>query len=132
MFKKGFTLLELMLVVIIVGIIATFAIPGYLGVRQRAEGRQASTQLRLIHTAEKLKHLEEDLYTACAGFAACNTALNLDLPDDGWTYGVVCTGGCANDFTATAVNSAGTCKYEIRRNDSKPIVVAGFTCVYVP
>ena len=125
--RKGFTLLELILVVIIVSIIVTFAIPGYLGVRQRAEGRQASTQLRLIHTDEKIEFLENDLYVACTGFAACNTALDLDLPNDTWAYRVVCTGGCANDFTATAIK--GGCTYTMTRASSKP---ASAGCVYVP
>jgi len=126
-FKKSFTLLEVILVVVIAGIIATFAIPGYLGVRQRAEGRQASTQLSLIHTAEKVEFLENDLYAACNGFAACNTALDLDLPDDTWTYSVVCLGGCGNDFTATAAK--GGCTYTITKDLAKPNSAG---CVYVP
>jgi len=125
--KKGFTLLELILVVVIVGIIATFAIPGYLGVRQRAEGRQASTQLRLIHTAEKIEHLESDLYAACAGYTACNSALDLDLPDDEWAYRVVCVGGCGNNFTATAAKDG--CTYTMTKDSSKPAAVG---CTYVP
>jgi len=128
--RKSLTLLELVIVVIIVGIIATFAIPGYLGVRQRAEGRQASTQLRLIHTAEKVEFLESDLYAACNGFTACNTALDLDLPDDGWVYKVVCAGGnctTATDFTATAAKDG--CTYTMTKNSSKP---AAAGCTYQP
>ena len=130
MARKGFTLLELMLVVIIVGIIATFAIPGYFGVKQRAEGRQASTQLRLIHTAEKIKFLENDLFVPCIGFVACNDPINgldLDLPDDGWTYSVSVAG---STFSATAVatNPVG-CKYTMTQASSA-ITPAG--CVYVP
>jgi len=129
MFKKGFTLLELMLVVVIVGIIATFAIPGYIGVRRRAEGRQSSTQLRLIHAAEKIEMLEENAFVGCAGFAACNTALDLELPNDGWTYNVVCTGGCGNDFTATATDAGGSgCVYSITRNLLDPTDTAN--CVF--
>ena len=63
---------------------------------------------------------------ACSGFAACNTALNLDLPDDDWTYTVVCTGGCDADFTATAINSADTCTYTITK-DTPMIGSAGCT-----
>jgi len=125
MSKKSFTLLELMLVVVIVGIIATFAIPGYLGVRQRAEGRQASTQLRLIQTAEKVIFLEEEAYMACAGFAACNVALDLDLPNDGWAYNVVLIGG--PNFTATAAQ--GGCTYTMNRNSVDP---AAAGCVFIP
>jgi len=127
--KKSFTLLELMLVVAIVGIIATFAIPGYMGVRRRAEGRQSSTQLRLLHAAEKIEMLEENSFAACAGFAACNAALDLELPDDGWTYNVVCTGGCGNDFTATATDAAGSgCVYTMTRNLFDPTDTAN--CVF--
>lgn len=125
--KKGFSLLELMLVVVVVSIIATFAIPGYLGVKQRAEGRQASTQLRLLHNAEKIEFLEENVYAACSGFSACNSLLDLDLPDDGWIYRVVCRGGCSNDFRATAANSG--CTYTMTKNSSKP---SASGCKYIP
>ncbi len=134
MSKKSFTLLELMLVVVIVGIIATFAIPGYLGVRQRAEQRQASTQLRLIQTAEKVIFLEQNAYRACtfplpAAPAAfnCNVRLNLDLPNDGWNYRVTNIAG--PDFIATAVGP-GTCSYGMSRNTADPTPLG--VCVFIP
>jgi len=127
MSKKSFTLLELMLVVVIVGIIATFAIPGYLGVRQRAEQRQASAQIRLIQAAENIGFLENSAFTACAGFAACNAALDLDLPNDGWVYNVALIAG--PDFNATANGGAG-CVYQMNRNTVDPVVVGA--CAFIP
>ena len=136
-FLAGLTLLELVVVMVLIGIIAGFTIPGYLGVKRRAEQRGASTQLTLIHTAEKVRHLESGNYRDCAGYVACNdpdptVGLNLDLPRDGWTYAVVCAGGdcsTATDFTATAVNSAGTCTYSITK-DTDMNSSAG--CIYTP
>jgi len=125
--RACFTLLELVTVVVIIGIIASIGAGYYRGVRQRAGGRQASTQLRLIHTAERIKFLENYLYVPCSGFSACYTALDLDLPDDGWAYDVVCTGGCGNDFTATAVKD--TCTYTITED---PSMAATAGCVYTP
>lgn len=124
---RSLTLLELIIVVVIVAVIASFAIPGYMGVRQRAEGRGSSTLLKLIHAAEKVRHLESGLYIACAGYGVCNPALDLDLPDDGWTYGVACVGGCANNFSATAAK--GGCTYTMTKTSQKP-TPAG--CIYIP
>ncbi len=126
---KSLSLLELIIAIVIVGIIASFAIPGYLGVKQRAEGRGASTLLKLIHAAEKVYELESVDYIPCAGFGPCNTLLNLDLPEDEWTYNVACLGGCGNDFRATAVNDAGTCTYSITK-DTDMTSTGG--CVYHP
>ncbi|MCK4912531.1 MAG: prepilin-type N-terminal cleavage/methylation domain-containing protein [Candidatus Omnitrophica bacterium] len=127
--EKSFTLLELMLVVVILGILATFVVPGYLGVKRRAEGRGSSTQLRMLHAAQKVNHLEEELYIACNGFAACNTALDLDLPDDGWAYRAVCIGGCANGFLARATDTSGSgCVYTITQLITVP--TTGASCVF--
>jgi len=128
--KKSFTLLELMLVVAIVGILATFAVPGYLRVKRATEGRSASTQLRLIQVAEKMEVLETNLYIACAGFANCNALLDLDLPDDGWTYRVVCAGGCAVNFTVTATDNGGSgCVYTMNKTLLDPTAAS---CVFIP
>ena len=128
----GFTLLELMLVVVIVGIIATFAIPGYLGVKQRAEGRQAARQLKLIQDAEKIQFLEEDTYVACNGIVgpgSCSIRLELELPDDGWNYTVILAGG-AGGFVATASKGVGLCAYNINANMAKPNFNPA--CLYKP
>ncbi len=119
--RKSFTLLELLLVVGIVGVISAFAIPGYLGVRRRAEGRQASTQVRLMHTAEKIEYLENYSYVTCSGYAACNTALDIDLPNDGWAYSVT------GSFTASAAKSG--CTYTMAAGASKP---SQSGCTYIP
>jgi prepilin-type N-terminal cleavage/methylation domain-containing protein len=50
---EGFTLVELMVVVLIIAILIAIAIPTFLGARQRAQDRAAQSNLRNALTAEK-------------------------------------------------------------------------------
>lgn len=69
--QKGFTLIELMIVVAIIGILAAIAIPNFLRFQARSKQSEAKTNLKAAFTAEKSYYAEKDTYVAMntAGFA---------------------------------------------------------------
>src|SRR5687768_10209154 len=64
---KGFTLIELMVVVLIIAILIAIAIPTFLGLRKRAQDRAAQSNLRNALTAAKAFYTDEDTYTPVSG-----------------------------------------------------------------
>jgi prepilin-type N-terminal cleavage/methylation domain-containing protein len=50
--QKGFSLIELLLVVVIVGLIATVSVPSFTRARDAADNAAAMAKLRNIHTSE--------------------------------------------------------------------------------
>jgi len=60
---EGFTLIELMVVVLIIAILIAIAIPTFLGARRRAQDRQAQSNLRNGLTAEKTYYADVQAYT---------------------------------------------------------------------
>ena len=63
---EGFTLIELMVVVMIIAVLIAIAIPSFLGFRKSAQDRSAQSELRSVLLAEKAYWLEEAKYTADA------------------------------------------------------------------
>jgi type IV pilus assembly protein PilA len=60
---RGFTLIELMVVVLIIAILIAIAIPTFLGARRRAQNRQAQSNLRNGLTSEKTYYADAQVYT---------------------------------------------------------------------
>ncbi len=71
---EGFTLIELMVVVLIIAILIAIAIPTFLGARERAQDRAAQSNLRNALTAEKVFYTDAEYY-ADPAVAAELTAL---------------------------------------------------------
>jgi type IV pilus assembly protein PilA len=61
--ERGFTLIELMVVVLIIAILIAIAIPTFLGARRRAQDRQAQSNVRNALTAEKTHYADSQQYT---------------------------------------------------------------------
>jgi type IV pilus assembly protein PilA len=62
--EKGFTLIELMIVVAIVGILAAIAIPNFIGMQKRAKTTEAKSNLGEIWTLQEAYRAENDTYVA--------------------------------------------------------------------
>ncbi len=61
--KKGFTLIELMIVVAIIGILAAIAIPNFIRFQARSKQSEAKTNLKALFTAQKAWFGERDEFS---------------------------------------------------------------------
>ena len=98
--EEGFTLIELMVVVLIIAILIAIAIPTFLGARQRAQNRSAQSNVRNALTAEKTIYTDNQQYTA--------TSASLTAVEPSLTYdtGVIPAGG-SHEVTVAVANTAG-------------------------
>ena len=113
----GFTLIELLLTVVILGVLAAFAVPGYRRVIERGYWRQAQDLLLTIYYGERAYFLINDQYYGPLGAGSSMAqwrTIHTDNPNLGSppsvTFSVTAGGsGSAATFSATATRSDGLC-----------------------
>lgn len=113
--EGGFTLIELMVVVLIIAILIAIAIPTFLGARQRAQNRAAQSNLRNGLTAEKTFYTDGEQYTNAAA-----TLQGIE-PSLTWNAGAgaqgtvgVYVGGANNSIVCVETVSASGTTYAIK------------------
>jgi prepilin-type N-terminal cleavage/methylation domain-containing protein len=112
--RRAFTLVELIVVVIILGILAAVGIPQYRKAMERARGAEAYAALGHIQEAEKVYYATNENYLSSANPLKMTDLeeqkLDMSLPQSGWDVGVnapVPIGGAAPSFLATATRKSG-------------------------
>ncbi len=78
--QKGFTLIELMIVVAIIGILAVIAVPNFQKFQARAKQSEAKTNLKGIYTAKVANFQAADTYI-CKNSCFCDWQLDGALQD---------------------------------------------------
>ena len=77
--ERGFTLIELMVVVLIIAILIAIAIPTFLGAKTRAQDKAAQSSLRNGLTNAKGIYTDQDTYGAAAALITSLTAAEPSL-----------------------------------------------------
>ena len=94
--RRGFSLLEVMIVVVIIGILATLAYPSLEGYLQRSKQTEAKVGLSAVYTAQKIYFAINQTY------ADSLSNLDVQLETGGSSRYSITLTGSSSSFTATA------------------------------
>ncbi len=122
--EGGFTLIELVMVIVILAILLGLALPQYLGTRKKAYYAEAAEKLQEWATAQWMHYVEKQEF-------ADTVAVSLPADTDNWVFGGGDCGGATEQCVASAVGQApnvggATITYTIFNDGRREINSSGF------
>ncbi len=131
--KKGFTLIEMIVVIIIIAILASIAVANYFKAVERSRSEEARVALRMILAAEnfyRAKSVGGTYWSSPAqppdSLPVINAFLHLNLIENGiWDYQA--PGGAGITATATRQNCTQECR-QLRIDQNGAITCQGVGC----
>src|ERR1700681_3306966 len=99
--QQGFTLIELMIVVAIIGILADIAIPNFIKFQARSKQSEAKANLKAMFTAEKAYIQEKDAYNSLINIVGFSPERN-----NRYAYFLNSAGTLENRAAATKTSAA--------------------------
>jgi type IV pilus assembly protein PilA len=100
---KGFTLVELMVVIVIVGILASVAIPKFIDASNKAKASEFPTQLSAVYTGEMAYSAENGTFAATFPILVNGACVDISSSCRWFTYSLA---GGTSSFTGTATVTA--------------------------
>ncbi|MFA6914458.1 MAG: prepilin-type N-terminal cleavage/methylation domain-containing protein [Endomicrobiia bacterium] len=104
---KGFTLVELVIVIVIVGILSIVAVPIYRGYTRKAMATEGKALLGAIQTAQKIYFAEFAFFASQTTATAFSSSLDVDARSNKYFTSFTITASAPNNaFTASTTGAA--------------------------